>query len=94
MVFFCPELLFLAQHNPFLKKIKNLDKIIGYKPSGKFEKVKHSKAMLSLGNAFDKENMIDFQKKIKNFLNITDEIELSSEPKIDGISASLRYEKG
>ena len=88
------ELLFLAQHNPFLKKIKNLDKIIGYKPSGKFEKVKHSKAMLSLGNAFDKENMIDFQKKIKNFLNITDEIELSSEPKIDGISASLRYEKG
>ena len=38
--------------------------------------------------------MIDFQKKIKNFLNITSYVELSSEPKIDGISASLRYEKG
>ena len=50
--------------------------------------------MLSLGNAFNKEDMIDFKKKIKNFLNISNEIELSSEPKIDGISASLRYEDG
>jgi DNA ligase (NAD+) len=50
--------------------------------------------MLSLGNAFDKEDMLDFKKKIKNFLNTTSEIELSSEPKIDGISASLRYENG
>ena len=50
--------------------------------------------MLSLGNAFNKEDMVDFKKKIKNFLNISNEIELSSEPKIDGISASLRYEDG
>ena len=50
--------------------------------------------MLSLGNAFEKNDMIDFQKKIKNFLNMTSKIEFSSEPKIDGISASLRYENG
>jgi len=88
------ELLTLVKKNPFLKKIKNLDSLVGYKSSTKFEKIKHARPMLSLGNAFDREDMIDFQKKIKNFLNITSEVELSSEPKIDGISASLRYEKG
>jgi len=88
------ELFQLVKKYPFLKKIENLDGLIGSKPSSKFEKIKHSKSMLSLGNAFDKEDMLDFKKKIKNFLNTTSEIELSSEPKIDGISASLRYENG
>ncbi len=88
------ELLGLAKKYPHLKKIENLENIVGHKLSTKFSKVKHSKAMLSLGNAFNKEEMLDFQKKIKNFLNIKPDIELSSEPKIDGISASLRYEKG
>jgi len=88
------ELLVLAKQHPFLKKIKNLDNLVGHKPATKFEKIKHTRPMLSLGNAFDREDMMDFQKKIKNFLNITSDMELSSEPKIDGISASLRYEKG
>ncbi len=88
------ELLNLAKDHPFLKKIKNLDNLIGSKPSNKFKKIKHSRPMLSLGNAFKKEDMLDFKKKITNFLNISSEIELSSEPKIDGISASLRYEEG
>ena len=48
-----------------------------------------------LSNAFNKENMIDFLKKLKNFLNIkTEKIDLFCEPKIDGISATLIYEKG
>ena len=88
------ELLALAKRYPLLKKIKNLDTFVGHKPSTKFEKIKHSRPMLSLGNAFDRGDMLDFQKKIKNFLNIKSYVELSSEPKIDGISASLRYEKG
>tara|TARA_A100001011_G_scaffold397527_3_gene498807 strand:+ start:2193 stop:4217 length:2025 start_codon:yes stop_codon:yes gene_type:complete len=88
------ELLGLAKKYPYLKKIKNLEKIVGSKLSKKFSKVKHSSGMLSLSNAFNKQEMSDFQKKIKNFLNIEHEIELSSEPKIDGISASLRYEQG
>ena len=51
--------------------------------------------MLSLSNAFDKNDMKDFVSKINNFLNITNEnIEFSSEPKIDGISATLIYENG
>ena len=88
------ELIELANKNPFLKKIQNLDNLIGSKPSTKFEKIRHSKPMLSLGNAFHIKDIIDFKKKINNFLNTKSEIELSSEPKIDGISASLRYENG
>ncbi len=88
------ELLQLVKKYPFLKKIKDLNNIVGAQPSTKFEKVKHSKPMLSLGNAFSKEDMLDFKKKINNFLNNKSEIEFSSEPKIDGISASLRYENG
>ena len=88
------ELIELATKNPYLKKIENLDNLIGSKPSAKFEKIKHSKPMLSLGNAFQMKDMLDFKKKINNFLNISSEIEFSSEPKIDGISASLRYENG
>ncbi len=88
------ELLVLAKKYPYLKKIKNIERIIGSKPSNKFKKVKHSISMLSLSNAFNKEDMEDFGKKVKKFLNIKSDIELSSEPKIDGISASLRYGKG
>ena len=87
------ELLDLVKKYPHLKQIKNLNNLIGSKPSSKFKKIKHTKPMLSLSNAFDKENMLDFQKKINNFLNTNSELALSSEPKIDGISASLRYEK-
>ena len=88
------ELLEMARENPSLKKIKNPEKIVGSKPSEKFKKIKHSQPMLSLSNAFNKEDMLDFKKKIKNYLNITEDLELSSEPKIDGISASLRYIEG
>ena len=87
------ELLDLVKKYPHLKQIKNLNNLIGSKPSSKFKKIKHTKPMLSLSNAFDKEDMLDFQKKINNFLNTNSELALSSEPKIDGISASLRYEK-
>ena len=88
------ELVQLSKKYPFLKKVENLDNLVGFKPSAKFEKAKHSKPMLSLGNAFEKEDMLDFEKKINNFLNNKSEIQLSSEPKIDGISATLRYENG
>ena len=84
----------MARENPSLKKIKNPEEIVGSKPSDKFKKIKHSQPMLSLSNAFNKEDMLDFKKKIKNYLNITEDLELSSEPKIDGISASLRYIEG
>ena len=69
---------------------------VGYKPSKKFEKFKHKVKMLSLSNAFNEEDLINFQKKNINFLALTEnyEFEYSAEPKIDGISASLNYKNG
>ena len=69
---------------------------VGYKPSKKFEKFKHKVKMLSLSNAFNEEDLLNFQKKNINFLalNKNYEFEYSVEPKIDGISASLNYKNG
>ena len=89
------ELINLENKYLFLKKLNLLGKIVGAKPMNKFKKIQHLKPMLSLANAFDKNDMLDFTKKIKNFLNINlENIELFSEPKIDGISATLIYENG
>ena len=89
------EILDLESKFPFLKKYGSIENLIGTPPSNKFKKVKHLHPMLSLANAFDKNDMLDFIKKIRNFLNLkNDNIEFFSEPKIDGISASLIYENG
>ena len=79
----------------FLKKHSSIENIIGSKPTNKFKKVKHLSPMLSLSNAFDLNDMKDFQKKVNNFLLLKDkQFELFCEPKIDGISATLIYENG
>ena len=89
------EILILEKQNNFLKELNIIEKIVGSPPSNKFKKVKHLKPMLSLSNAFEIEDMKDFISKVLNFLNKTEKaIELSSEPKIDGISTSLVYENG
>jgi len=89
------ELLELENKYPFLKKNESVRSIVGAKPLNKFKKIKHLKPMLSLSNAFKKVDMLDFQKKIINFLSLKNQtIELFSEPKIDGISATLIYERG
>jgi len=85
----------LEKKYSFLKKLNLTKNLVGTTPAKKFKKIKHLKPMLSLSNAFNSEDMNDFLKKIKNFLNSKDiNIELFSEPKIDGISATLVYEKG
>ncbi len=91
------EILDLEIKNSFLKSKDSPSKIVGFKPSKNFEKVNHKVPMLSLSNAFDKKDLENFQKKIINFLNIKEDnkgFEFSTEPKIDGISASLLYKKG
>ena len=89
------ETLELVKKNPYLDKIINASSIVGARPSNKFKKILHLKPMLSLSNAFDRGDMVDFLKKINNFLKLKKEnLELFSEPKIDGISATLIYEKG
>src|SRR5580698_5227027 len=69
---------------------------IGAAPSGRFAKVRHAVPMLSLDNAFAEEDVVDFVGRIRRFLRLADdeEIAFSAEPKIDGLSMSLRYEDG
>ncbi len=89
------EILNLEKKYKYLKNKNSPSQKVGYKPSEKFKKIKHLKPMLSLSNAFEKKDMKDFLSKITNFLKNKDlNIELSLEPKIDGISASLTYEGG
>jgi DNA ligase (NAD+) len=69
---------------------------IGAAPSGRFAKVRHAVPMLSLDNAFAEEDVVDFVDRIRRFLKLgdDDEIAFSAEPKIDGLSMSLRYQGG
>jgi DNA ligase (NAD+) len=69
---------------------------IGAAPSETFAKVRHAVRMLSLENAFEAEEITDFDERIRRYLNLGAEAALlyTAEPKIDGLSLSLRYEKG
>jgi DNA ligase (NAD+) len=68
---------------------------VGAAPSGRFRKVQHAVPMLSLDNAFAEEDVRDFAGRIVRFLKLPDDrIDFSAEPKIDGLSMSLRYEGG
>jgi len=90
------DIIDLENRYNFLSDKKSPTKSVGFKPSKNFQKVKHKVAMLSLGNAFNEEDVRNFEKKILNFLSLKnlDKIEYSAEPKIDGISASLIYVDG
>ena len=81
---------------PHLKRADSPSDKVGSKPSQAFGKVEHKVAMLSLGNAFEAEDVVDFVARIRKFLSLDDsqELAMTAEPKIDGLSASLRYENG
>ena len=87
------DILDFEKKNPNIVDINSPSEKVGFAPSEKFSKVKHLVPMLSLDNAFTKDDVEDFLKKIRNYLNFEKDtpIELTAEPKIDGISASLIY---
>ncbi|MDC1014436.1 NAD-dependent DNA ligase LigA [Candidatus Pelagibacter sp.] len=87
------SILILEKKYTFLKSENSPSKTVGFKPSKNFQKVPHRIPMLSLANAFGKEDLINFEKRILNFLSKNNDFNLSysAEPKIDGISASLIY---
>ncbi len=89
------EIIDLEKKFSYLQNSSAIGLLVGSKPSNKFKKVNHLRPMLSLSNVFNRGGMEDYLKKIYNFLNYKEKtIELFSEPKIDGISASLIYENG
>ena len=88
------EILLLEKNYQYLKSDKSPSSSVGFKPSKNFQKFKHKVPMLSLSNAFIKEDLKNFEKRIINYLNEKITLEYSVEPKIDGISASLTYENG
>ena len=85
------EILELESKYNFLKNKSSPSKTVGFKASKLFEKFEHKVPMLSLSNAFNLEDLLNFEKKIFNYLNKNIKIDFSVEPKIDGISASLTY---
>jgi DNA ligase (NAD+) len=89
-------ILLLEDKYHFLTSEKSPSKVVGHNPSKNFKKVLHRSPMLSLSNAFSEEDLINFEKKILNFISKEEnfKISYSAEPKIDGISASLTYKNG
>tara|TARA_B110000008_G_scaffold102194_1_gene105034 strand:+ start:1665 stop:3695 length:2031 start_codon:yes stop_codon:yes gene_type:complete len=90
------DILLLEKNYTFLSSANSPSKIVGYKPSKNFKKALHRVPMLSLANAFTEDDLLNFEKKILNFISEKEnfEISYSAEPKIDGISASLTYRNG
>ena len=85
------EILNIEKKFPSLKNKYSPSHQVGFKPSKSFDKYTHKVQMLSLSNAFDENDLLNFEKKVSNYLNKKEKYKYSVEPKIDGISASLTY---
>ena len=90
------SILLLENKYSFLNSENSPSKTVGFKPSKNFKKTSHRVPMLSLSNAFGREDLINFEKRMLNFLSKDTDFNFSysAEPKIDGISASLIYKNG
>jgi DNA ligase (NAD+) len=81
---------------PGLVRTDSPSRRVGAQPSQKFAKVRHAVPMLSLGNALSDEEVVEFVERVRRFLRLAEDenIAFTAEPKIDGLSCSLRYESG
>jgi DNA ligase (NAD+) len=81
---------------PHLVRADSPSRQVGAAPTGALAKVRHARPMLSLENAFSSEEVEEFVGRVKRFLNLPESaaVPMTGEPKIDGLSCSLRYERG
>src|SRR5262245_32473996 len=86
----------IEERFPELRTLESLTRKVGAAPARGFAKVRHAVPMLSLANAFSEEDVTDFVARIRRFLNLKEgeALTFTAEPKIDGLSMSLRYENG
>ena len=90
------KLIAIESEHPDLVTADSPSQKVGAKPAAAFRKVRHDVPMLSLGNAFSDEDVTDFADRVRRFLKIAEDsaLEITAEPKIDGLSISIRYEGG
>jgi DNA ligase (NAD+) len=86
----------LEAEYPHLVRADSPSKLVGAAPAAHLAKVPHARPMLSLDNAFSEEDVREFVGRVRRFLNLAEDepVALTAEPKIDGLSCSLRYEHG
>ncbi|MBS0239230.1 MAG: NAD-dependent DNA ligase LigA [Proteobacteria bacterium] len=86
----------LENAHPELRRSDSPTNKVGAAPVAAFGKIRHDVPMLSLGNAFDDQDVVDFAERVRRFLKLGDDgvLEVTAEPKIDGLSISIRYEAG
>ena len=88
------QLLALEEKHPDLITTDSPTQRVGSTPLTAFDQIQHQMPMLSLDNVFNEEDLQAFNQRIKDRLKISDEVEYTAEPKLDGLAISLRYEKG
>jgi DNA ligase (NAD+) len=88
------ELQSLEEHYPQFVQPDSPTQRVGAEPLAAFGQVIHAVPMLSLDNAFADAELLDFDQRVRNRLEIEAEVEYAAEPKLDGLAVSIRYEKG
>lgn len=88
------ELLRIEDNNPELVTEDSPSRRVGGVPLDKFDQVEHRVAMLSLENAFDQDDILDFEKRLHRFLNSSASLQYVAEPKLDGLAVELIYDNG
>ena len=88
------NLINIEQQNPEWISIDSPSQRVGYEPLSQFDSVKHASPMYSLDNAFNDEELNYFLTRIEPDLKRQDKLEISAEPKMDGLAINIRYENG